>query len=106
MMSFNDEIIKIRPKTFSLLLMFLKNPYKILSKQVLLETVWDDVEVTEQVLFQTILELRNIFNNKDVIKTHPRKGYAWVTDVEQVTEQNTEQNRTLQQTLNRHLHKR
>ena len=32
--------------------------------------------------------------NKDVIKTHPRKGYAWVTDVEQVTEQNTEQNPT------------
>ena len=91
MMSFNDEIIKIRPKTFSLLLMFIKNPYEILSKQVLLETIWDDVEVGEQVLFQTIRELRNIFENEDVIKTHPRKGYAWVTSVEQVVQHSTEQ---------------
>ena len=91
MMSFNNEIIKIRPKTFSLLLMFVKNPYTVLSKQLLLDTVWDDVEVTEQVLFQTIRELRNFFKNEDVIKTHPRKGYAWITCVEKITEESPKQ---------------
>jgi len=77
-----DEIIKIRPKTFSLLLIFLENPYQVLTKQELLTKVWDDVEVHEQVLFQTIAELRKIFTSQQVIKTHPRKGYAWVADVE------------------------
>ncbi|OUS18629.1 hypothetical protein A9Q97_00715, partial [Rhodospirillales bacterium 47_12_T64] len=47
-----------------------------------LSTVWDDVTVGEQVLFQTIRELRNLFSGLDVIKTHPRKGYAWVINVE------------------------
>ncbi|NQZ06462.1 MAG: tetratricopeptide repeat protein [Algicola sp.] len=81
---FNDETIKIRPKTFSLLLMFLQNPYQVLSKSALLAAVWDDVEVNEQVLFQTIRELRQHFGDEDVIKTHPRKGYAWVQPVEEM----------------------
>jgi len=78
----NNETIKIRPKTFSLLLIFLENPYKVLSKEFLLNTIWDDVEVGEQVLFQTIRELRNLFDENEVIKTHPRKGYAWIAAVE------------------------
>ena len=82
------QSIKIRPKTFSLLLKFLENPYQVLSKQYLLTTVWDDVEVHEQVLFQTIGELRQVFTGYQVIKTHPRKGYAWIADVELV--ENTE----------------
>lgn len=81
--------IKIRPKTFSLLLLFLKHPFEVLSKQMLLDTIWDDVEVNEQVLFQTIRELRQLFDSADVIKTHPRKGYAWVTGVENVSSTST-----------------
>lgn len=80
---FNDETVKVRPKTFSLLLCFLQNPFQVLSKKQLLDTVWDDVEVNEQVLFQTIRELRQLFGEEEVIKTHPRKGYAWVADVEE-----------------------
>jgi len=64
------------------LLKFLESPYKILSKEELLTSVWDDVEVQEQVLFQTIRELRQVFSEHQVIQTHPRKGYAWVADVE------------------------
>ncbi len=79
---FGKQLIKIRPKTFSLLLKFLENPYQVLTKHELLTTIWDDVEVQEQVLFQTIAELRQIFTGFQVIKTHPRKGYAWVMDVE------------------------
>lgn len=84
-MIYNDVSIKIRPKTFSLLLLFLQHPFKVLSKQTLLDTIWDDVEVNEQVLFQTIRELRQLFDADDVIKTHPRKGYAWIYDVEDIS---------------------
>jgi len=84
-MIYNDVSIKIRPKTFSLLILFLQHPFEVLSKQTLLDTIWDDVEVNEQVLFQTIRELRKLFDTDDVIKTHPRKGYAWVCEVEDVS---------------------
>ena len=85
LMIYNDVSIKIRPKTFSLLMLFLQHPFEVLSKQTLLDTIWDDVEVNEQVLFQTIRELRQLFDSDDVIKTHPRKGYAWVCEVEEVS---------------------
>jgi len=84
-MVFNNVTVKIRPKTFSLLMLFLQHPFKVLSKQVILDTIWDDVEVSEQVLFQTIRELRQLFEHDEVIKTHPRKGYAWIENVEEYT---------------------
>jgi len=86
-MRFNNATIKIRPKTFALLILFLQHPFKVLSKQFLLDTIWDDVEVNEQVLFQTIRELRQLFQSDEVIKTHPRKGYAWICSVEEVHQQ-------------------
>ena len=64
--------------------MFLQNPYEVLSKEALLDAVWDDVQVNEQVLFQTMRELRQLFDGEEVIKTHPRKGYAWIVPVEAV----------------------
>ncbi len=84
-MVFDGQTLNIRPKTFSLLLMFLQSPYQVLSKTELLEKVWDDVEVNEQVLFQTMRELRQLFDGEQVIKTHPRKGYAWIMPVEEVS---------------------
>ncbi len=85
----NGQRKDIRPKAFSLLLKFLEKPYQVLTKQELLSSVWDDVEVQEQVLFQTITELRQVFAGEQVIKTHPRKGYAWIAPVECIaTEEN------------------
>ncbi len=86
-MVFNNVTIKIRPKTFSLLILFLQHPFKVLSKQKILDTIWDDVEVSEQVLFQTIRELRQLFDSDEVIKTHPRKGYAWIEAVEEYSKE-------------------
>ena len=72
----------VRAKTFSLLRAFLEQPREILSKEYLLKTIWDDVAVDEQVIFQSVRELRLLFNNANIIQTHPRKGYAWMCDVE------------------------
>lgn len=74
----------VRPKTFSLLLQFLENPLQVLSKDLLLKQIWDDVAVEEQVLVQSIRELRQLFAPLDVIQTHPRKGYAWIVPVEKL----------------------
>ena len=79
-----NQKIEIRPKTFSRLCFFLNSPQQIISKQSILENVWDDVLVSDQVLFQTIRELRNIFKDTKVIKTIPRKGYCWLLPVEKI----------------------
>ena len=84
-----EQTIHVRPKTFSLLLVFLQNPSLVLQKEFLLNQVWDDVCVEEQVLVQSIRELRQLFAPLVVIQTYPRKGYAWVFPVEKV-DQNSE----------------
>lgn len=73
--------IKIRPKSFELLQLFIENPEEIISKDRMLSTIWDDVNVDEQVIFQSIKELRKAFSTIDAIKTFPRKGYLWIADV-------------------------
>lgn len=74
--------IKVRPKTFALLVLLLEHPREVLSKKYLLEKVWDDVLVDEQVLVQSIREIRQLLPNPDIIKTYPRKGYAWTAEVQ------------------------
>jgi transcriptional activator of cad operon len=41
------QTINVRPKTFSLLLVFLQNPFLVLQKEFLLNQVWDDVCVED-----------------------------------------------------------
>ncbi len=79
--SYNGKTTKVRPKTFQLLLQFLNKPRQLISKEELIKAVWDDVEVSEQVLFQTIRELRGLFEGEDIITTQPRKGYIWTAEV-------------------------
>lgn len=83
---FQGEEVKVRPKSFELLKLFIENPNEVISKTQMLSTIWDDVGVDEQVIFQSIKELRKAFANIDAIKTFPRKGYAWVGDVEIIEE--------------------
>jgi DNA-binding winged helix-turn-helix (wHTH) protein/tetratricopeptide (TPR) repeat protein len=78
----NQEIIQVRPKTFALLMLLLEKPGEVLSKSYLLERIWDDVKVEEQVLVQSVRELRQLFGSAGIIQTYPRKGYAWAADVE------------------------
>lgn len=84
----DDKTIQVRPKTFALLLAFLQKPQELLTKEALLTSVWDDVVVDEQVLVQSIRELRQLFGDSEVIKTHPRKGYVWVPHVEKQPAEN------------------
>ncbi|MEQ3515239.1 winged helix-turn-helix domain-containing protein [Pseudoalteromonas sp. BZB3] len=79
--SIGGEAVAIRPKTCQLLILLLENAGKPVSKQHILDTVWADSVVAEQVVFQSINELRQIFINEEVIKTIPKQGYVWLPDV-------------------------
>jgi len=88
---FQGEELKVRTKTFLLLKLLVESPGQIISKQTILNEVWDDVITDDQVIFQSIKEIRKIFNGYDVIKTHPRKGYAWISPVLRGTDDQSQQ---------------
>lgn len=85
-----QEVFKVRPKTADLLTVLLEAKGEIVSKQTLLQQVWSDVVVEEYVIFQSIAELRKIFGESAIIKTHPRKGYSVTSTIKECIESVTD----------------
>src|SRR4029453_1235120 len=50
--------VALRPKTFAVLVHLAERPCELVTKQALLDAVWGDVAVTEDVVRQSIGELR------------------------------------------------
>ncbi len=71
-----QEIIPLKHTQALLLDFFLSAPDAIHSKEAIMDAVWQDKVVSEQVVFQTISQLRAIFGS-DAIKTFSKKGYQW-----------------------------
>lgn len=59
-----------------LLAFFIEHSDEILSKEQILDRVWTNQDVSEQVVFQNISQLRSLFGS-GAIKTFPKKGYQW-----------------------------
>lgn len=70
----------VRAKTLQVLRLLIEHRETTVDKAVLLDTIWHDVVVQEQVLVQSIKEIRDLLGS-DVIKTYPRKGYQWVAEI-------------------------
>lgn len=81
--------ISLRPKTFELLLLLLEEPRRIFTKQDILDSVWAGSVVEEQVIFQSITEIRKAFTTPNILTNYPKKGYAWTADVEKLEIINT-----------------
>ncbi|MCF2856375.1 winged helix-turn-helix domain-containing protein [Pseudoalteromonas sp. SMS1] len=75
------EILEIRAKTLQVLEILVANRERVVTKQELLNCVWRDVVVQEQVLVQSIKEIRDLLG-PDTIKTFPKLGYRWVIDID------------------------
>ena len=78
----NNEIITLTANQAKLLALFLADPKQILSKEDILQHVWCDRVVSEQVVFQNISQLRAIFSD-GAIKTFPKRGYQWQLAVQE-----------------------
>jgi len=74
---FNGNLIVLRPKTFELLFLLASNPQAVHSKSEILASVWQGSVVEDQVVFQSINEIRKEIGLSEVIKTYPRRGYKW-----------------------------
>jgi len=75
----DDSEIILRPKTFAVLRFLLENPGRLVSKEELFAAVWPNIAVTDDVLVQSVGELRRALADVGprLIKTVPRRGYRF-----------------------------
>jgi adenylate cyclase len=75
--------IALRPKTFAVLKCLIENRGRLVSKEELFAAVWPNLAVTDDVLVQSIGELRKALGDDGahLIKTIPRRGYRFEADV-------------------------
>src|SRR5215813_4807032 len=74
--------VALRPKTFAVLQYLAEHPGDLVTKQALLDAVWGDVAVTEDVVRLSIRELRIALDDDRTaprfIQTVPRRGYRFI----------------------------
>ena len=75
----DDSEIVLRPKTLAVLRFLVDNPGRLVSKEDLFAAVWPNIAVTDDVLVQSVGELRRALANdgQRLIKTIPRRGYRF-----------------------------
>ncbi|MEW6451299.1 MAG: winged helix-turn-helix domain-containing protein [Pseudomonadota bacterium] len=77
------DVIRLRPKTLALLHLFATNANRLLSKQELMSTVWPNVYVGEDSLFQCIREIRAALGDdkRQVVRSVSGRGYMFEAEV-------------------------
>ncbi|MBN2319178.1 MAG: winged helix-turn-helix domain-containing protein [Acidobacteria bacterium] len=77
--------IPVEPKVIEVLVCLADDPGEVLSKEQIIQTVWPDTYVSEEVLRYSISELRKAFKddakNPRVIQTIARRGYRLIAPV-------------------------
>ncbi|MCP4987137.1 MAG: winged helix family transcriptional regulator, partial [Colwellia sp.] len=85
LLSSNNLERELDPLTFKLLSHFIDNPNRIITRQELIENVWQQNFVDDNAINRAISELRKQLNHPEhkapLIKTHYRKGYGLTVDV-------------------------
>jgi len=76
----NGQEISLNEKSSRLLMLLVTNTDHIHSKADILESIWPNRVVSDQVIFQNISHLRALFGDK-AIKTYSKKGYQWKLDL-------------------------
>lgn len=77
----NGEVLAIRHTEAKVLAVLLEQVDTVFNKEDILSHVWQNKTVSEQVVFQNMSNLRNLFGN-EAIKTFPKRGYQWQLNTE------------------------
>ena len=79
------ERVHIEPRSMQVLLALAANPSKVIPKQELIEAVWGDAFVSDEVLTHAIWDLRRAFGDNasdpEFIQTIPKRGYRLIAPV-------------------------
>ena len=80
-----DEVRRLEPKVMDVLCFLARHAGEVLNKERILNAVWPDTFVTDEVLTNAISQLRKAFNGNPrdsrFIQTIPRRGYRVVAEV-------------------------
>ncbi|WP_330960420.1 winged helix-turn-helix domain-containing protein [Photobacterium sp. 53610] len=80
--SSTETEIHLRHKVSQILTFLLAHPDQLISKDTLLDALWDHSEYRENSLTQSIRELRKALGdsaqNPKFIRTYPQRGYQWI----------------------------
>src|SRR3984957_6225589 len=86
-----EEIVALNYRAFDVLLYFVQNPGRVLTRDELLKNVWADTYVDENNLAQSISALRRALEEKpgdnSYIVTLPGRGYQFVAQVRAVSQE-------------------
>src|SRR5678815_1945072 len=78
--------IQTSPKGLDLLLLFVKQPGLLLTKDEIFRRLWPDVAVTDNALTQVVSELRQALGDSPAsptyLQTVARRGYRFIAPVE------------------------
>jgi predicted ATPase/DNA-binding winged helix-turn-helix (wHTH) protein len=81
----DQQVIPLDLKTFEILLAFLENAGRVLTKDVLMKKVWPDTFVEEGNLTKGIFILRRVLGERPGggvwIETLPKRGYRFTADI-------------------------
>jgi len=84
----NGRSTRVEPKVMEVLVCLSRHAGNSVSKEELLETVWRDTFVSDDVLKRSISELRRVFEDdareSRIIETIPKRGYRLLAKVEPV----------------------
>jgi urea transport system substrate-binding protein len=82
----DSTLLPLRPKTFEVLLYLARNPQRLVTKQELLDHIWTDTVVCDELLRGYIRELRETLGddakNPRYIETVPARGYRFLLRVD------------------------
>jgi Tol biopolymer transport system component/DNA-binding winged helix-turn-helix (wHTH) protein len=87
-LTFQEQPVSLTPKAFQTLVVLLRNHGKVVEKEYFLNEVWADTFVEESTLAQNIKTIRKTLSrfqkDKEFIVTAPRRGYQFVSDVQEI----------------------
>src|ERR1700689_3524802 len=87
-----EETVTLNRRAFDLLLLFVQNPGRVLTRDELLKNVWPDTYVDENSLAQSISVLRRALDERpgdnSYIVTLPGRGYQFVSAVQVIAPEN------------------
>ena len=71
--------VKLRPKSFEVLRLLIERHGQLVTKDELLDAVWGHTVVTEDSIFQCLIDVRRAIGDESqqMIKTVPRRGYIF-----------------------------
>ena len=80
--------LSLEPKAFNLLVLMIRRPGHLFSKQEIFEAVWPETAVTDHALTRVVAQLRRVLGDEvreaRYLQTVPTRGYRWIRPIEEI----------------------